>query len=115
MAFTELEIARIVKATDAYTDQYGPPVRVRDKLSWDWDIDRQSVILYEVRPHWKNASEIIRSGCIKVTFIRTRNIWRIYWMRQDLKWHSYEAHAEVKSFENVLKVLENDEYGCFFG
>jgi len=115
MAFSEFEIARVLKATDSYTRKHGPPARIKDQLAWEWDIDGQSVVLNEVRPHWKEPSEVMRSACIKTTYIRSRNTWRIYWMRQDLKWHSYEPNSEVSSFDAFLKILEKDEYCCFFG
>jgi hypothetical protein len=47
--------------------------------------------------------------------VRTRNHWKIYWKRQDLKWHGYEPQLEVRTLDDFLRVVDTDEYGCFFG
>ena len=51
----------------------------------------------------------------KATFVRTKNRWHVFWMRQDLKWHGYEPNLEVHSLEAFLNVVDRDEYCCFFG
>lgn len=58
---------------------------------------------------------LLESECIKMTFVRTKAVWQIYWMRADMKWHSYEPDSVVSSFDECLNVLKADEYGCFFG
>lgn len=115
MAFNDLELASIKRSTVAYTKKHGPPAHIQKQLSWDWVIDKQNVLLYEVGPHWQDANKLIRNECVKVTFVRTKNIWQVYWMRADLKWHSYEPNLVVSSFDDFLDVLQADEYGCFFG
>jgi hypothetical protein len=47
--------------------------------------------------------------------VRTKNLWRIFWMRRDLKWHGYEPHPEARNLEAFLTVVGRDEYCCFFG
>ena len=51
----------------------------------------------------------------KATFVRSKNRWRIFWMRRDLKWHGYEPNLEVQSLKAFLNVVDRDEYCCFFG
>lgn len=115
VAFSDLELASIKRSAAAYTKKYGPPAHVQKQLSWDWVIDKQCVLLCEVRPHWQDANKLLKNECVKTTFVRTKNIWQIYWMRADLKWHSYEPSFVVNSFDDFLNVLQADEHGCFFG
>jgi hypothetical protein len=42
-------------------------------------------------------------------------VWRVFWKRADLKWHSYEPVPEVSAVEDFLAVVQKDEYACFFG
>ena len=51
----------------------------------------------------------------KSTYVRARDVWKIYWWRSDMKWHPYDPDAEVDSIEAFLAVVDRDEYGCFFG
>jgi Protein of unknown function (DUF3024) len=51
----------------------------------------------------------------KAQYVKSRAVWKVYWQRADMKWHSYEPQAEVKSLEEFVTVVEVDEYYCFFG
>ena len=75
----------------------------------------QSIEVVEVRPHWQDPDKNIELPVAKTTFVKSRKVWKVYWMRQDLKWHSYEPDPEVDSLEDFLAVLETDEFCCFWG
>ena len=51
----------------------------------------------------------------KATFARSQALWKIFWMRADLKWHGYEPLPAVGSIEKFLAVVEKDEHACFWG
>ena len=51
----------------------------------------------------------------KATYVRTQKIWKIYWQRADLKWHSYEPVPTVKTIDAFCAAVEEDPYGCFWG
>jgi len=36
-------------------------------------------------------------------------------MRQDLKWHGYDPNPVGKSLEELVAVVDEDEFCCFFG
>ncbi len=36
-------------------------------------------------------------------------------MRASGKWEFYEPNSEVKSTEEMLKIIGEDKYGCFWG
>jgi hypothetical protein len=40
---------------------------------------------------------------------------RVFWPRANLKWHRYQPSPEVASVEEFLDIVQDDEYGCFFG
>ena len=35
--------------------------------------------------------------------------------RADLRWHRYDPEPEAGRIEDVLNILNRDEYGCFYG
>jgi len=51
----------------------------------------------------------------KATYIKSRRIWKIYWMRADLKWHRYDPLAAVSTIDDLIVEVDRDPYGCFLG
>lgn len=78
-------------------------------------IENQSVIIYELRAAWKEPTRKIEEMVAKATFVKSKGCWKIYWQRADLKWHRYEPKSEVKRLEDFIKIVEDDQYRCFWG
>jgi hypothetical protein len=115
MAFSEFEIKKLEKTVGAFIEKQRSPVSLRKELDLAFRIENQSVVIYEVRPAWWQPNEIIEQNVAKATFVKTQNLWKIYWQRADLKWHTYEPVETVKSIDDFLTVVKNDEYHCFYG
>ena len=116
MALTELEAARVRRALNAFLEHRRPPPHIRTQLDLGFRISGQSVEIFEIRPVWRGKpGEKLEHGVAKATFVRSRGVWRVFWLRQDLKWHGYEPAAEVGSIEAFCKVVHEDAYCCFFG
>lgn len=115
MALNELERKRIEKTVSAYLEKRRPAPHIRAKLDLGWRLSGQSVELQEIRPDWQDPHVIHHRSFAKATFVRSQGIWKVYWKRADLRWHSYEPDAEVATVDEFLRVVERDEYGCFYG
>ena len=115
MALSEFELKKCEKAIAAFMKKRRPPAHIRKELDLGCRIEGQSIEIFEVRPMWRNPKEKIEEAVAKATFVKTQNIWKIYWQRADLKWHRYDPDSEVGSVEEFLAVVDRDEYACFFG
>jgi len=115
VALTDLERMRCERDLAKFMERRRPPPHIRSQLDFGYRITGQSVEIFEVRPHWQNAKEVMEHPVAKATFVRTTNRWRVFWMRQDLKWHGYQPKPEVKNLETFLNVVDGDKHGCFFG
>ena len=115
MAISEFEIKRCKRELDKFMEAKRPPAHIRKELDFGYSIENQSVELFEIRPEWRSPENIMHLPFAKATYVKTQNIWKIYWQRQDLKWHSYEPIPEVQYFEEFLKVVSEDAHACFFG
>ncbi len=114
MAFAEIELARIEKKVGGFCRARTRP-EIRDQLRLEYQVDRQDVELFEVRPHWREPGEELHTPVAKFKYVRSVNEWRLYWMRQDLKWHGYEPFPASRDLEDLLEVVSKDGFGCFFG
>jgi len=113
MAFTEEEIKKYSKKIEDYVEKIRPKEDLRSKVDISYKIDMQSIIIFEIRENMSKKK--IESPIAKTTYIRKENIWKIYWMRADLKWHSYEPKEEVKALDTFIKTVEEDKFCCFWG
>ena len=115
MSISEFEIARCKRELEKFLARKRPPVHVRDRLDFGCKFLNQSVELFEIRPTLNESEIAITIPFAKATFVNAKKVWRIYWQRQDLKWHSYEPVPQVKHFEEFLEVVLEDACFCFFG
>lgn len=116
MAFSEIETKRVEKAVGAFIERRRPPPHIRPKLDLGFRINGQSVEIFEVRPRWRGEpGEIMEHPVAKATYVKTQGVWRVFWMRADLKWHGYPPSPHVPTIENFLDVVNADEHCCFFG
>ncbi len=58
---------------------------------------------------------MIESPYAKATYIKSENKWKVYWMRGNLKWTSYEPQSKVNSLKDFIALIEEDKYHCFKG
>lgn len=110
-----LKSAEIIETMENYISRVRPPEEIRDQLDIGYEIDNQSIILTEIRPRWDNPSEVYARGFAKATYIKKQGLWRIFWLRADLKWHTYRPNPVVKQLQDFLDIVDEDEYACFKG
>jgi Protein of unknown function (DUF3024) len=115
MALSELEHKRWERELSLFLERRRPPVHIRSELDLGYRIEGQSVEIFEIRPDWEDKTTRRERPAAKATFIRSKNHWRIFWVRRDLKWHGYETPQEVRTLAEVLAIVDRDEVGCFFG
>ncbi|MAS92735.1 MAG: hypothetical protein CMO55_06005 [Verrucomicrobiales bacterium] len=116
MAFTEEEVERILEVLeDEFWSKRRPPLHLRNKVREGQRIENQAVELYFERPAFRKPDTWIEESIVKIRYVRKTNRWKLYWMRADLKWHGYVPYPEAESLSEALAVVQENEYGCFFG
>lgn len=115
MAFTEIEMQRYKKLVAAFVEKRRPPLHIRPELDLGFSVKGQSVEIFEIRPVWRNPEEKMEHPVAKATYVKTQDIWKVYWMRADLKWHAYAPLPEVAKLEEFLQLVDQDANACFWG
>jgi hypothetical protein len=90
-------------------------MEIHNQLDFRADIVGSDLIIVEVRPAYNDPSRTIHHPVAKVKWIGTRKVWRLYWMRADLKWHTYSPKPEAVRISTILSEVDRDPHGCFFG
>jgi len=114
MAFSEIDLQRIKKLVGGLCEKRTPE-KLREKLRFEYEIEKQNVIIHEVRPAWKNPSEYTKLPMAKLSYVSTKKLWKLYWKRASGKWEKYQPNESNKDLGVLIKEIDKDTFGCFFG
>lgn len=100
---------------EEFIEQLRPKEEIRHELDFGFSFKNNVVEIFEIRPLWNDNSKTAHYSVARSRLIKSRGVWKIYWMRADLKWHLYQPLPEVKTLQEFLEEVKRDPYGCFFG
>ena len=115
MALNLENIVDIIEIMENWMERIRPPVHIRPKLDISYKIVDQSIIVFEIRPAFQNPMELKELPYARTTYVKSENIWKVYWMRANLKWTLYEPRPMVKNLQAFVKLVDEDKYHCFKG
>ncbi len=116
MAFTATEIAaHTALIEELFWSRRRPPLHLRDKVREGQRSTGHAVELFLVRPTFNRPGEQVEEPIAKVQYVRTRDVWHLFWKRADGKWHRYEPCPEADSLGAALRTIDEDADSCFFG
>jgi putative salt-induced outer membrane protein YdiY len=115
MAIDVLPSIEIIEVLENFMERKRPPENIRHKVDINYRIENQTVVIYELRPVWNQPEKLLESNIAKATFVKKHNAWKIYWMRSDLKWHTYKPRPTVKTISEFVQLVEEDKHHCFWG
>ncbi len=115
MTISEFELKRIEKLVGRYVEKNRPESHIRSQLDISFRIAGQSFEIFEIRPQWDDPTQKIEGPIAKSTYVKSKKIWRLYWMRADMKWYRYKPFPSSDSLEKILEVIEQDSQHCFWG
>lgn len=116
MPFTEDEIAEHTAVIEEhFWSRRRPPLHLRDRVREGQRFADQSIELFLVRPAFNRPGEHIEESIARLQYVRSKNVWHLFWKRADGKWHRYPPSPETESLAAALNVIHEDANGCFFG
>lgn len=115
MALQEFEKATVEVEMEHFIQAKRPPVDMRDQYDLAYRVEGQSVIIFDIRPYWRDPEQKIEGPVAKATYVKKTDSWKVYWHRADQKWHRYPPKPEVRELKDFLKLVDKDANGCFWG
>lgn len=115
MAFTDAELKLIDATIGDLVRRQRPPEPLRGHFDLELEIDGHKVRIFTTRPLWSDRSRTVRSGVAQFTYTRTRDTWKLYWMRRDGKWHAWDPAENTGTLDELVQVVDEDRRGGFWG
>lgn len=115
MAIDIMQTLDVIEALENFLYKRRPPEELQNQVDIAYKIENQSVIIYEIRPLWNSPEEHIESAIAKTTYVKTKLHWNVFWMRSDMKWHTYQPKPFVKTIKEFTDLVDEDKHFCFWG
>lgn len=115
MALSEFERHKVEVEVGRFIENHRPPENIRDQLDIGFRVENQSVFLFEIRPRWDKPEEKMEFPVAKATYSKVQQVWKIFWMQADLKWHRYVPEPTVDQLSEFLVLVDEDNHACFSG
>jgi hypothetical protein len=111
---SELELRQVDKAMQSLLKpRVVPHVMSGGQVSYR--VKGHEVVLYTMRPHYRDHSNLLEFELAKFKFVRTTKLWHLYWQRANGKWEGYEPRAISKQLDELAREVLVDPHGCFWG
>ena len=91
------------------------PMNVRDQMRLTFKMIRDKVTLIEERPYHRDPSIWTETPIAQFRFDGHTGKWSLYRMDRNLQWHPYDLTEPSADFDDMLKALDNDKTGIFWG
>lgn len=90
-------------------------LEVRKQLDFGYSYDGQFIELFEIRPVWNDPDKIQNLPFAKIRFYKSKQLWKLYWMRASGKWELYEPFPSSTHLTKIIDIIREDKFGCFYG
>jgi hypothetical protein len=97
-----------------YCEQKVPP-HVRDQIRFGFKIRGSHVTLFTERPRFDQPSEWVDSVVAQFRFNPRDKKWSLYCADRNSRWHLYTLLAPSADFDELLKEVDRDPTGIFYG
>ncbi len=115
MAFSEFVQKQIEEEATRFLEKRRPPASIRGQVDLCFKIEKQSIILFEIRPRWDKPSIKLELPFAKATYSKAGRLWKVYWRQSDGEWHPYAPAPETTQLADFFRIVDEDEHACFWG
>jgi hypothetical protein len=81
----------------------------------DYKMVKQTLYFMEVHPKWDDPTTKTELLVAKFTYIKKDKHWKLYWLRQNMKWQQYEPKGINQHLAPLINIVNEDLQGFFWG
>ena len=102
-----------IKLTE-YCENKFPP-EYRDKAKVGFKIKGDNVTLFEERPSFMNPAKWTKSEVAQFRYDKRNDEWTLYCLDRNSIWHEYTEVVPTPVLDELLREVDEDPYGIFWG
>ncbi|MCI0562328.1 MAG: DUF3024 domain-containing protein [Nitrososphaera sp.] len=91
------------------------PAHVKDKLKISFGLRGNSVTIYEERPYFLDKTRWTKGSVAQLRFSPTTGKWTLYCCDRNRRWHQYSQVRSTQKLDVLLKAIDDDVTGIFWG
>ncbi len=114
MALPEIQKAKATKILMKFCNDRVPP-HIRDKVKLEIEFRGKTVTLIEVQPAWNDPRCHTRLPIAQFRFDVDAMKWNLYCSDRNSKWHVYTQIGPTSDFDLLIKEVDRDPTGIFWG
>ncbi len=114
MALSELTKKRVEKPLSAYC-KARVPAYLKDKVRVGFKFRGNTGTLYEERPDFNRPDTWVDTVVAQFRFDPKSMDWTLYCADRNAKWHLYDEIEPSKNIQDLLKEVDRDPTGIFWG
>ncbi|ROU07556.1 DUF3024 domain-containing protein [Lysobacter enzymogenes] len=75
----------------------------------------QAIEIYSARTAYDYSGEVIEIPIVKFRYVRTQQVWQLFWSRASGKWQGYEPMRKAEDLAELVEEVWRDSHCCFWG
>jgi hypothetical protein len=91
------------------------PDNLKDQIRITYNIRGNSITIYEERVYFKDKSKWSKKPVAQFRFNKNTVKWFLYCVDRNNKWHSYFEIEPDKNINKLIKEVDEDPTGIFWG
>ena len=91
------------------------PEHMRGEIKMAHKIRGNSVTMYETRPCYMDPSSWTESPIAQLRYDQPSNKWLLYYPDRNYRWHPYSGVKPTANLDAILKEIDRDPTGIFWG
>jgi hypothetical protein len=91
------------------------PEHIRDEIKLIFKIRGNNVTLFETRPFYQDPSIWTENPVAQLRYDEPSNKWFLYYPDRNSRWHPYSRISPTANLDTILKAIDRDPTGIFWG
>ena len=91
------------------------PAGVRDKVRIECEASGRDLTILEFHAPMEPGEEWIGNPVARLRYMKSRGIWRLYWVDSNDRWHQYPEPEWAHDVRDLLAEIDRDPTALFWG